>query len=325
MSIGLREEFRGDRVSAERDLRRAVEVDRQFKPAWTLANFYYRLNEPEKGRPLLKQALHLEPLGFDPSPVFELCWSEEGDGDEAAKSRKVMELIPGHGERLVQYLSFLVNTKRADAALDAWPKVIESVDFKNAGQVSILTDTADFLLKQGRTAGAVKVWNDLVDRGVGKGERLNPESGASVADPNFQFPTDGRAFAWGVAQIPGVFTSKIASGLRFEIDGNEPEGFVLLGVTAPVISGRQYHLTWKADGTALNSPHDPGFQFEVAEKPGEKGFALCGGLLATGNSRCDFLTQGDNVQVRLRYGRAQGTVRANGVLQLDSVRLEPAK
>jgi tetratricopeptide (TPR) repeat protein len=325
MSIGLREEFRGDKAAAERDFKRAVEVDRQFKPAWTLANFYYRTNEPEKSRPLLKQVLQLEPLGFDPNPVFDLFWAEEGEGDETAASRKVMDSIPAHGERRIQYLTYLVRTKRAEAVLDAWPKALEAANLKNADQVSTLTDVADFLVKQGNMAGAVKVWNDLVDRGVGKGERLNPEKGASVADPEFQFPMDGRGFAWGQGQIPGVFISKIASGLRFEIDGNEPEGFVLLGVTAPVIPGRQYHLTWKADGTALNSPHDPGFLFEIAEKPGEKGSAVCGGLLASGNAHCDFMTQADSVQVRLRYGRAQGTVRANGVLQLDSVRLEPAK
>src|SRR5689334_806670 len=41
MTLGLRAEMRGDRQTAEHELARAAEVDHTFKPAWTLANFYF--------------------------------------------------------------------------------------------------------------------------------------------------------------------------------------------------------------------------------------------------------------------------------------------
>ncbi|HVV47571.1 MAG TPA: hypothetical protein VHC72_20310, partial [Bryobacteraceae bacterium] len=64
MTLGLREEFRGNNAAAETDLVRAAAVDHQFKPAWTLANYYYRTNQPDKAWPMIERILRLDPLGY---------------------------------------------------------------------------------------------------------------------------------------------------------------------------------------------------------------------------------------------------------------------
>ena len=128
MTLGLREEFRGNSAGAESYLVRAAEIDHQFKPAWTLANYYYRTNQPDKSWPMIARILSLEPLGFDPTPVFELCWNQ------AAGSRKILSLIPRRGHRPVQYLEFLINTQRAEAAFEVWPVALGSADPADLGR-----------------------------------------------------------------------------------------------------------------------------------------------------------------------------------------------
>ncbi len=93
MALGLREEFRGNPAKAEAYLVRAAEIDHQFKPAWTLANYYNRTNQPDKGWPMIERILNLDPLGFDLAPVFELCWRQASDnqttGDHGGNDQTV--------------------------------------------------------------------------------------------------------------------------------------------------------------------------------------------------------------------------------------------
>jgi hypothetical protein len=326
MALGLQTEFRGDNVGAEAYLKHAVEADHQFKPAWTLANFYYRTNQREKSWPLIERILQLEPLGFDPGPVFELAWNELADEVEMSASRKIERMIPARSEKPLQYLQFLVRTKRTEAAMDAWPKALAAYQAADSEHASAMIDFADYLVANERISDAVSVWNQLVERGILPAEPLTPSAGKSIADPDFQFPALGKAFGWRVAEVPGVFTSKPAGSLRIEISGDEPEMFGILGVVAPVRSRVAYRLRWKMDSSALRSPHDPGFSFQIVQEPGGQ-ITQCGPSLSVSPSTCDFLSSAEakSARISLRYARAQGTVRVSGVMQVSSVQLELAK
>ena len=335
MALGLRKEFQGKPAEAELYLKRAVAVDHQFKPAWTLANFYYRTNQSEKSWPLIERILHLEPLGFDPAPVFELSWNELEDAHDAdadhreqalAASRRIERMFPAGTERPVQYLQFLVNTKRVDAALDTWPKALAAYTPGDPGQATSMIDFANFLIANGRIPEAVGIWNQLVEHGILPAEPLDPKAGKVIADPEFQFPALSKGFGWRVEEVPGVFTAKAAGSQRFEIRGDEPAAFPILSVIAPVLPGVSYRLQWKVDGSALSAPRDPGFAFQIVKEPGGE-VTQCEPLLAANPMPCDFVSQSDTkfARIILRYARAQGTTRVSGVMQLRSVRLEPAK
>jgi tetratricopeptide (TPR) repeat protein len=334
MTLGLREEFRGNGAKAEDYLVRAAELDHQFKPAWTLANYYYRTNQPGKGWPMIQRILNLEPLDFDLTPVFELCWKEAGNDPAAAW--KILDLIPKAGQKPVQYLQFLIGTHRVDAALEALPK---AVDVADPSDVATLTGFVDFLAGADRVQEAVTVWNQLVERGIVYSGRLDPAKGISIADPDFRFPPlpdVPNTFGWRVAEISGVFASGFSGSLRMEINGDEPQSFQILSAYAPVLSGAQYDLHWKSDGSALDSPRDPGFSFVIAQQPGDV-ITQCPPLLASDSPSCDFTALADTaladkqpgkigkVRIDLRYTRAQGTTRVSGVLQLFGVRLERAQ
>lgn len=319
MTLGLREEFRGNQSKAEAYLVRAAEVDHQFKPAWTLANYYARTGQTDKVWPMVQRVLNLEPLGFDPASVFDLCWRESGDD-----APRVLGMIPAVGNRRLQYLSYLMATQRLDAALAAWPGALAAAKRDDADDVATLTRFVDSLLSGNRTAGAVMVWNELVGRGMIASARLDPERGNSIADPQFGFPLTGKGFAWRLAETPGISAYVSGGVVSAEISGDEPESFQILWGLAPLDAGRHYRLLWKADGSMLKTPDDPGFAFRIVQ--GEKRMTECPPMLTS--KGCDFESSAGEgmgtARIELNYRRVPGTTRASGTLQLTAVRLELA-
>jgi tetratricopeptide (TPR) repeat protein len=181
MALGLREEFRGHQAEAERYLIHAAEIDHTFKPAWTLANYYVRQDQPDKMWPVIKRGLALDPLVFDPRPVFDLCWNESGN------SKKILELIPARGKVPIQYLYYLISTKRPDAALELWPGALAAADQSDLNQVNVMIAFSEFLQQANRMSDAVAVWNCRVRAARSCGWRFHCGSG-------FQFSLDGKRF-----------------------------------------------------------------------------------------------------------------------------------
>jgi len=299
---------------------------------------------------MIGRILSLEPLGFDTAPVFELCWRltgpdqtgpdqtspDQSADNQIAASRKILSLIPKRGHKPVEYLEFLIMTRRADAALDAWPSALAAADPANSSDLSTLTGFADFLTGADRMTEAMNVWNQLVERGMIHAGRLDPAKGVSIADPDFRFPPTAKAFGWRTAEIPGVFVSGFSGSLRLEINGDEPQSFQVLSTLAPVLAGTPYHLRWKSDGSSLSSPRDPGFSFlivqqHILQQPSDV-TTQCPPLLSPRNPPCDFVTSAGSgpermgeVRIDLRYTRATGTTRVSGTLQLFDVHLEIAR
>lgn len=324
IALGLREEIARDPAAAEADLVKAAEIDHQFKPAWTLANYYYRNNQPDKAAPFIQRMLNLEPLGFDPAPVFELIWSQNDD------YRNIFRLIPARGIRQVQYLQFLMTTHRVEAALDAWPTVLAADENSaDASAGPVLAGFPDFLLRADHVAESVKVWNQLIDHKVIHAGHLDLAKGVAIADPGFHSTPGTMLFGWHLADVPGVFASGFAGSARLEISGDEPQEFRILSVLAPVIPSARYRLVWNSDGSRLSSAHDPGFAFRIVEQPGDR-ITKCPPLLdADGLSSCDFEAQAGHEQdrastatIELQYIRASGTTRVSGILELTSAHLE---
>ena len=277
---------------------------------------------------MIQRILNLDPLGFNPVLVFELCWNQ------SSAARQILGLIPARGLTPIQYLAFLIRTRRADAAFDAWPKALAAADANRntaaeAYDIDTLTGFAEFLTGADRIPEAVTVWNQMVERGMIHSGRLDPAKGISIADPDFQFAPLAQAFGWRMAEVPGVAASRVSGALRFEINGDEPQSFQILSAFAPVLSAARYHLLWKSDGSSLNAPQDPGLGFQIVQEPGDA-VTQCPPLLSSAS--CDFETPADGTPghvrkalIDLRYTRAQGTTRVSGTVQLFSVRLELAR
>lgn len=317
MALGLREEFRGHAAEAERYLVHATDIDHTFKPAWTLANYYFRNDQPGKGWPVVRRAMALDPLVFDPKPVFDLCWNESLD------SKQILDLIPAHGRVPVLYLYYLIITKRTDAALELWPRIIKDADPSNPSLVNVTTQFPEFLEQMNRIPEAVRVWNQMVDHGIIASGRLDPARGVSLADPDFSFPLTDRGFAWHLGRAAGVSTAKAPSALRIEFDGNEPESTWLVYAVAPMLPGRAYRLIWNSDASRLSSPRDPGLFWRIVQEPGNV-ITVCEPLLKADDGACRFTSPPGAVKARLEllYTRAPGTTRVEGALRITSVKME---
>ncbi len=329
MTLGLHEEFAGNPAAAERELTKAAGIDHQFKPAWTLASFYARKGEPAKAWPMIQRILDLDPLGFDLTPVFDLCWRLAGDNPA-----QILSLIPKNGPKPVQYLAFLMATNRAAAALQVWPAALAAVRRSEApDDLAAPRGFPDFLVRAGRVAESVNVWNQLVDSGTVHSGHLEPAKGDSIADPEFKFPA-GVGFAWRLDDVPGVSSNIYGGALHLELSSDEPESFRVLSSLAPLLPDHHYRLVWKTDSSGASDPKDPGFRFRIAQSSVEQGTSqapgsvvresVCPPLLTS--SACDFSSApGDRMgtaSLSLEYTRAQGTTRISGNLGLSAVRLE---
>jgi tetratricopeptide (TPR) repeat protein len=326
MALGLREEFRGHIPEAERYLVRAAELDHTFKPAWTLVNFYARNGQPDKTWPLIARALALDPLAFNPTPVFDLCWNQSRSEGRIAE-RKIAALLPQHGSVPVEYLLYLLTTRRMDSAIDFWPRALAAATGDVASpEAQALVQYPDFLIAANRLPEAVRGWNELVAKKIVASSRLDPSAGISVADPNFDFPLLNHSFGWRAGTERGLFVESNPSRLRFEFDGNEPESSsVLLTTLVPLLPGRAYRLVWKSDGSGLSAPRDPGFVFRITQEPGQSA-TECPPLLVVGDDgACAFSTLPGTgyARLELRYARALGTTRIQGSLGMTSVRVQP--
>jgi hypothetical protein len=280
---------------------------------------------------MLRQTLQLNPLGFDPTPVFQLCWQEagqEGTDDSAAApsdAAKIAAVIPS-GTMSIQYLAFLMRTHRTEAALAAWPRALAAPEASASPAPAAVTAFPDFLAAAGRVPEAIKTWNELVERGIIHSGHLEPARGASIANPDFRYPLESHVFGWRLTDVPGVFASVAPGSLDLEISGDEPMAFQLLTTNAPLRPATRYRLVWKVDASSLNSPRDLGFAFQIVEQ--DKAATACPPLLSTSPPACEFTVKdpkkGGNAltAINLGYTRAQGTVRVSGTLHLLSVRLE---
>ncbi len=110
--LGLAHEVDGDVSSAERTLLEAAQYDRQYLPAWTLANFYFRRERREDFWMWAREAAR---LSFDdPKPLLRLASTMEKNPEIVLDRLKG----PGNGKNRLAYshLDVLIQNQRLDSA-----------------------------------------------------------------------------------------------------------------------------------------------------------------------------------------------------------------
>ncbi len=322
IELGLRAETEGDGATAEKYLLRAAEVDTQFLPRWTLANYYFR----HDNAPMFwLWAKHAAAMAYDAQPLFRLCAKVAEDG------KLIDRLEIRNPEVPAAYLSYLLRQNRVDLIGPAVHRLLEQ---NREADVPLLLVACERLLEAGRVDPAAEVWNRLADAGrvrfrtpAGEGEQL-------VANSSFTVPPTSRGFDWRLPVVDGIGVSEEErGGLRVTFSGREPEDceVVVQWVPLPAQQAGQmpgkmhYQLSYEYRTRGIAG--GVGLTWRITDPRGGavlgEGESLASDVDTEGRSRFEVPPACRLVRLALRYHRTSGTTRLEGVLVLRKVGLKP--
>ncbi|MBI4874384.1 MAG: hypothetical protein HY822_07115 [Acidobacteria bacterium] len=235
--LGLQAELQGDYPRAERHLLEAARVDRLSTPRATLLHYYFRRGDWERfwhwSRPAFEMSYG------DRTPLFQLCWRATEDA-----ALILGRAIPPQPEILAQYLRFLLDQGRLDAAA----AVAQAVSSKaGPAETPLLLAYCDRLLEQGQAAPALEFWNTLCDRKLLPYPPLDPQNGPLPTNGDFSASPLRQGFDWRVAALPEVSIVRLDSppALKFTLSGKQPERCDLLWQYIPLLPRRSYRLRFR--------------------------------------------------------------------------------
>jgi hypothetical protein len=284
IALGLEQERARDFDGAARELLGAAEIDHQYLPAWTLANFYFRRGDREAFQIWARRAAELIP--GDVEPLIELCDRiDDGNG---------LALLPEEPKFERAYLDFLIREKRLDDARRVAQRLALRRDGEDVRRLSAFTTR---LIEAGRDAEAIALWRQLVP-------------GEGLVNGDLRMAPSGEGLDWRMRAVDGVTANWRHGVLSFQLSGREPESCVLLEQPTPVEPGL-YRLRFEYQAVAggvrwiLDGEESPALTASNGWVAVEQSFSATRGRLAW---------------LRLIYRRETGSVKAEGTIQIRSLR-----
>lgn len=315
VDLALRCEIDGDLRQAERHLLRSAEVDRQYLPSWSLANFYFRQNDTQRFWLWARNAAGM--LYGDPAPLFRLAGAVSGDGNLA-------ELLDLRNPDLrAAYLNYVLARDSADLIHPVSQRVLTD---GREQDIPLLLAACDRLLDLRRVDEAIEVWNGLSGSKHIPYASVSPSAGAVLTNGDFSLPMSSHGFDWRVPDINGVSTANedAPGGIRLIFSGRQPESCMPLSQFIPVVENAHYEvqylystsgiadgsgLSWNMEFTDLSEPAAVTVQIPSSEKEGTRIVPF------DAPPGCHL------VRLSLAYRRATGTTRIEGRIVLRQVRL----
>jgi hypothetical protein len=314
---GLEAETAGDRKKAEASLLQAAEIDHLYLPRWTLANFYLRAGDLPQFWTWTRRAAE---MAHDPAALFQLCWHASGDAKEI-----LQRAIPETPALRQAYLSFLLSTKRLEAAEPLADELSQSAD---APQLDLLLRYCDALLA-GRQAGpALRVWNAVAARRIIPYRPLDPQTAASLTNGELTAPPLLRGFDWRPAHVEGatLWFDTGSHEMSLSLSGKQPESCDFIEQYLPVLPNVKYRFRYRYRTRDLAAETGLAWSFVDARTAAE---VAAGAVPASSswNEQTLALSTGsgsDLLRVLLRYRRPPGSMRAEGSVVFTGFTLERA-
>lgn len=301
IELGLEDEAEGDLAGAERRLLEAARVDRQYLPAWTLANFFFRQRIPERFWPWAQRAAALSAdrlADSDLVPLLRLCDEVESDPE-----RMLARVGDTHRMRTA-YLRFLIVENRLDAA-----RRVALAMGRDRSNDPYLADLADREIRAENADGAIALWKASMDL-----PPIDPAAGSPLANGDLARAPLNLGFDWRLPQTEGVESIWKPSQLIFRIDGTQPERCVLLEQTV-FLNGRRFCLRFDYTTGALPAR---GLRWGLNQDEGSE-------ILSSDHWRegtFDLPRRRGLASLRLFYRREPGTTRAEQSIEIRHLRLE---
>lgn len=313
---GLAAESAGDFAPAEQDYREAARASRQFQPAWTLANYYFRRGNLTEFHTWAAKALAMS-FG-DPRPLFRLCWNAE------PAPGRVLDAASRRPDVMRQYLAYLTAEGKLAAAGEAANRIMLRL---SADDLPELLTYCGRLLETGAGQQAVNIWNGLCRRRAIPYDELAPDQRLSLTNGDFRVRPSSLGFDWRVIPWAGITLDHLATqpGVRITFSGEEPESCEIITQRMPVIPGAAYRIqeqhrtaNMQAETGIRWSAYDDVTHLELARSEplpaGETWMTQTLRFAAGSNCRL--------VKLALIYQRTPGTTRLEGSLWLRQVQLD---
>jgi hypothetical protein len=301
--LGLFAEIHGNFDIAEKWLLDAARVDRQFEPAWTLANFYFRHGRREEFWNSIQQALNVS-YGSR-KPVFDLCWRMSDDSGEI-----LTRAIPNRREVLAAYLHYLrEGSPRRLAA--SFPVALKLAAGKDPLDLPLLSAACESFLLE-RMGGAARELRRVTTSDAPLGLLMNGD---------FVRPPRDFCFDWEPPNGPGLQHLFIDQPprLRILMSGQQQETTRLLGQYVNLEAKKVYVLRWETRTEGVTAPS--GIGWSIGESPSAS-IAPSEDWMA---GEATFTAATDLLHLSLIYKRPAGQPRVEGYIECRHVRIAEAK
>lgn len=303
----------GDSNGAENSLRQATRAGNSYAPWWSLTAFYYRQQYAAKFVPAAWHALSVG--AGDEQSIFRMA-----ENLKIPSSAVDRQLVPDFQKPLEARINYALKEGNLDSALSA---ALRLTNVGSPANRNSLLATCEALFLAGRTDSAVMVWNKVVQKHWIQMTLLNPAAGISLNDGGFTYPRLQAGFDWKLTAPSPVEVAPLdQGGIRFELDGNQPENCELLSQYVPLLPGRNYQL--KTRFRTIGIPPESGLGWVVSAN--HKTFTRSPSLSsdAASEQTVSFKSPSEPapVQLALSYSRRSGTTRIEGKLRIESVSLQ---
>jgi hypothetical protein len=313
--LGLLAEMQdGDNTAAEKYYLKAAEVNHMFLPKWTLANFYFRQQQPQAFFRWTKETLAITPYASD--PVFAQMW--QMTQDEATLNAA----IPDRPRILLQYAWYLSNSRQYTGIPRAVERLVQAVgsdDPRKWGRDDLLAVIEDHLLAAGQLKAAINVWSTL--KNAGWLHETVPNDQRPLTNGDFAERFYGHGFDWVSVENPGtrVDQNSDTAELRISLYGDEAEKITLLQQYVAAAPNTRYSMTWEAQAGELNDPS--GLAWHLRDTRAEPAGEVVSGDLLAPAAKWDFVSPpgAEGYLLTLEYRRPPGITRARGSVGLKSV------
>jgi hypothetical protein len=284
-------EARGDLNAAEQLTLEATRYDRQFLPAWTAANLYFRLGRKNEFWHWARTAADMS--YDDLGALFNLCFRVTDD------AREVLDRVVAPRPRTMRnLLAYLVRAQRLDDAAMIAARVSEHA---TTADRDALLDYVEAAHTAGHMTEALRVWDAMCRGG------LVPQGGIQI----------GRGFDWHLPPVRGMQVTQDSRGLRFSFSGQQAEHCELAMRPLALEKGGTYVMRCRYRTSDL--PANSGLYWSLG--PGRE-FPL--DAAETGRTaEWSFVAAAEAEQLLLRYRRAEGSTRIDGYLALEDVVVQP--
>jgi hypothetical protein len=303
MRLGVRAELAGDYGLAERSLLAATARSRLYQPRYLLAQYYFRRQNAAQFWRWARAAL--EASWGDAAPVFELAWRMRPDAAWLSAN-----LVPPRREIVRQYLAYLTNRERWDAAAAEARKLLPAA---GSADLDYLLAYGEARLSRGDAGEAAEIWNALCRRRLLALEPLDPAADGLVTNGDFLQAPSGRLFDWRLVDQTGVTAAADNGELRVGFSGRQPERCTIAWQYVATSPGTRYRLRWEARAGLGEPARGIAWAVPDAELRTESAHSQ------------EFLAAKDLTRICLIYQRPLGSARLEDTVWIGHVRLERAR